>query len=86
MLAMWDLGIHDELFPLIFKLNEACSINIRTPYGLTPSFSCPRIVKQGCVLSTSLCGSSTGQLCKELAGLNIVERQSLMLKLIQFYL
>ena len=66
MLAMWDLGVNDELFPLIFKLNEACSITIRTPYGITPSFSCPRIVKQGCVLSTSLCGSSTGQLCNEL--------------------
>ena len=66
MLSLWDLGIRDEMFPLIHKMNEQALITIRTPYGLSNEFSCPSIVKQGCVLSTNLCGSATGQLINEL--------------------
>ena len=61
MLALWDIGIRNELFPLIYKMNENTLISIRSPYGMSPKFSCPNIVKQGAVLSSSLCGSSTGQ-------------------------
>ena len=57
------------MFPLIYKMNELCNIKIRTPYGTSQPFSCERIVKQGAVLSTSLCGSSTSQLTKELENL-----------------
>ena len=69
MLSLWDLGVQDEMFPLIYKMNELCNIKIRTPYGTSHPFSCERIVKQGAVLSTSLCGSSTSQLTKELENL-----------------
>ncbi len=62
MIALWNIGIRDQLFPLIYKMNEQTLVSIRTPYGPSPEFSCPTIVKQGCVLSTKLCGSATGQL------------------------
>ena len=47
-------------------MNRQSLISIRTPYGTSDQFPCPSIVKQGAVLSTNLCGSSTGQLIAEL--------------------
>ena len=54
------------MFPLIYKMNESCEAIVKTPYGNTPPFRCPQIVKQGTVLGGSLCGSSTAELCKEI--------------------
>ena len=65
MIALWDLGVRNELFSLIFKLNEVAKIQVKTPFGLTDQFECPRIVKQGSVLSSNLCSSSTAQLCDQ---------------------
>ena len=31
MLCLWDLGINNDLLPLIYQMNENCSITIRTP-------------------------------------------------------
>ena len=80
MLSLWDLGVQDEMLPLIYKMNEHCNITMRTPYGTSTPFKCERIVKQGAVLSTSLCGSSTSQLTNELdqlvdCGANILNAQ-----------
>ena len=47
-------------------MNEQTQIEIKTPFGVSPQFSCPMIVKQGAVLSTNLCGSTTGQLMDKL--------------------
>ena len=63
MITLWELGIRNELFALIYKLNEHALIKVKTPFGFTEQFECPRIVKQGCVLSSNLCSSSTAQLC-----------------------
>ena len=63
MISLWDLGIRNEMFSLIFKLNENSRIRVKTPFGMSAPFSSPRIVKQGSVLSSSLCSSSTGELC-----------------------
>ena len=63
MITLWELGVQNELFALIFKLNEYANIQVKTPFGLTDAFQCPRIVKQGSVLSSILCSSSTAQLC-----------------------
>ena len=65
MIVLWDLGIRNELFSLIFKLNESSIIKVKSPYGMTKPFSCPRIVKQGTVLGPPLCSSSTAQLCDQ---------------------
>ena len=61
-------------------MNELCNVTLRTPHGTSHPFTCERIVKQGAVLSTSLCGSSTSQLTKELeqlpeCGANILDAQ-----------
>ena len=66
MISLWNIGIDNDMFSLIFKMNESCEATVKTPYGITPPFQCPRIVKQGTVLGGSLCGSSTAELCKEI--------------------
>ena len=63
MISLWKLGIRNELFYLIFKLNEVTDIQVKTPYGKTNRFECKRIVKQGSVLSSNICSASTGELC-----------------------
>ena len=66
MLSLWDIDIRNELFPLIYEMNKQSLISVRTPFGTSKQFSCPSIVKQGAVLSTNLCGSSTGKLISDL--------------------
>ena len=63
MISLWKLGVQNELFTLIFKLNEKSSIRVKSPFGFSEAFSAPRIVKQGSVLSSNLCSSSTAELC-----------------------
>ena len=63
MISLWNLGIRNELFALIFKMNEMANIKVKTPFGMSASFVCKRIVKQGTVLSSNLCSASTGELC-----------------------
>ena len=63
MISLWNLGIQNELFALIFKLNEKSTIRVKTPFGMSDYFNSPRIVKQGSVLSSNLCSSSTAELC-----------------------
>ena len=65
MISLWDLGVRSDLFALIYKLNETARIRVKTPFGMTNHFDCPRIVKQGSVLSSNLCSSSTAQLCDQ---------------------
>ena len=63
MISLWDLGITNELFSLIFKLNETTDINVNTPFGVTNTFTCNRIVKQGSVLGSNICSASTAEVC-----------------------
>ena len=62
MISLWNLGIQDRLFNLIYLMNEKCNIIVRTAHGTTAPISCPKIVKQGTVLSGNLCTASTGEL------------------------
>ena len=63
MISLWNLGVQNELFAMIYKLNENSNIRVKTPFGMSEYFSSPRIVKQGSVLSSNLCSSSTAELC-----------------------
>ena len=63
MISLWNLGVQNELFALIYKLNENSKIRVKTPFGMSEYFSSPRIVKQGSVLSSNLCSSSIAELC-----------------------
>ena len=61
MLTLWKLGVRSSLFALIYRMNENCNIRINTPFGMSKSISCPRIVKQGTVLGPDLCSTSTAE-------------------------
>ena len=63
MIGLWDLGICNDLFALIFRMNELSRIKVKSPHGMTDSFQCPRVVRQGTVLGPTLCSSSTAELC-----------------------
>ena len=47
-------------------MNEKCEVIIKNQYGKSKPFLCPKIVKQGTVLGSTLCSSSTAELCKKL--------------------
>ena len=66
--SLWEVGIRDELLPLIHKLNCKASVTVNTPYGKTESFGVDNIVKQGAVLASNICSTSTGEFCKENVG------------------
>ena len=66
IISLWNLGINNQMLPLIYKMNESSRVIVKSPYGPTRPFNCPRIVKQGTVLGSTLCGSTTAELCGEL--------------------
>ena len=47
---MWDVGVQDDKFALMARMNEKCSIGIKTPVGLTERFEAVQIEMQGTVL------------------------------------
>ena len=46
----WDVGVQDDKFALMARMNEKCSIGIKTPVGLTERFEAVQIEMQGTVL------------------------------------
>ena len=68
MLTLWNLGVRSKLFSLIYKMNLTAKIKIKTPYGISNTIVCPRIVKQGTVLGPDLCSSSTAEVSDEKVG------------------
>ena len=65
MNCMWDAGVRNELFYLIYLLNKNANIIVRTPFGQTEEFKVKNLVKQGTCLGPTSCGISTGQYCTE---------------------
>ena len=63
MLCLWNAGVQDELFYLVYKLNEHAKIKVFTPFGETRMFGVDDIVKQGTTLGPILCSISTGEYC-----------------------
>ena len=66
IISLWNLGIKNQMLLLIYKMNESSKVIVKSPYGPTRQFACPHIVKQGTVLGSTLCGSTTAELCSEL--------------------
>ena len=64
MLCLWNAGVQDELFYLVYKLNGDAKIKVFTPFGETRMFKVDDIVKQGTTLEPILCSISTGQYCE----------------------
>ena len=72
LISLWKLGVSRQLLSVIKKLNESVKMIVNTPHGRTNERSLRCIVKQGSVLGSNLCSSSTGELADErTTGVNI---------------
>ena len=47
---MWDVGVQDDKFALMAKMNQECAIAVKTPVGITERFSLKEIEMQGTVM------------------------------------
>ena len=63
--TLWDAGVENELFYIIYLLNKNCNITVNTPFGPTERFTVEKLVKQGTVLGPFLCSTSIGDYCKD---------------------
>ena len=63
IVSLRDLGVSKEMLQLIYSMNKKASVVVKTPYGPTSVFTTDPIVKQGTVLGSILCSSSTGEYC-----------------------
>ncbi len=63
ILALKNLGVSKEMLQLIYNLNKKAIVTVKTPYGMTEPFETEPVVKQGTVLGSALCSSSTGEYC-----------------------
>jgi DNA-binding protein len=71
LISLWDLGITNEWLALILSMNEKAKIVCKTPSGLTSPFTVERLVKQGSVMGSSLCGVQTGEYGNDVCGYQI---------------
>ena len=72
LISLWKLGVSRQLLAVIKKLNESVNMVVNTPHGRTEERSLKCIVKQGSVLGSNLCSSSTAELANERStGVNI---------------
>ena len=65
LLSLWKVGVRNEFLSMIMALNKKASITVKTPSGITQAFETGEIVKQGAVLSSNLCSTSTGEFCSD---------------------
>ena len=59
---LWDAGVTDHLFYMIYASSETCSIVVNTPFGQTGSIQID-LVKQETALGPVLCSTSIGDYC-----------------------
>ena len=52
---LWDVGVNDDKFALIAKLDQKAKVVVKTPCGVTESFDLNRIVMQGSVFGPIKC-------------------------------
>ena len=52
---LWDVGIHDDKFAMIAKLDEHANVVVKTPCGTTDKFELRRAIMQGTVFAPIKC-------------------------------
>ena len=52
---LWDVGVKDDKFALIAKLDENAEVVVKTPCGVTDQFNLKRLVMQGSVFGPIKC-------------------------------
>ena len=65
IVSLYKLGLDNEFLSLIYKTNLKANIAVKTPLGISESFTKTSIVKQGSVTACCLCSASTGEFCDE---------------------
>ena len=70
-MALRNVGVSKEMLKLIYSLNKRAKVTVQTPYGLTDEFETDPIVKQGTVLGSVLCSTSTAEYCGESVGVSL---------------
>ena len=65
--SLYENGVKDDIFDLIYRLNQRAEIVVRTPFGDTDPFvvNINNLVRQGTVLGPILNNCSLDQICKE---------------------
>ena len=71
IVGLWNIGVRDQMLPLILSLNEEAEVVVKTPCGKTESFTVKRIVKQGTVIGPQLCKVSTAEYGEDTPGFQI---------------
>ena len=62
---LWDVGLQNDKFAVIAKLNENCNIAVKTPVGITDRFLVNKIEMQGTKFSNIKCSIQIDTLGKE---------------------
>jgi hypothetical protein len=52
---LWDVGVNNDLFALIAKLDENAKVVVKTPCGVTDPFNLKKSVLQGSVFGPIKC-------------------------------
>ena len=63
---LYDLGVKDDRFVLVSKMNEECIVTVKTPVGVTDQFKLNNIEMQGTVPAPLKCAGqmdSLGRKC-----------------------
>ena len=55
MSILWDVGVRDDRFAMIAKLDELAKVVVKTPSGITDKFELNRTVMQGTVFALIKC-------------------------------
>ena len=71
ILSLAKLEVSKEMLKLIYSLNKKAIVTVQTPFGETRAFETDPIVKQGTVLGSVLCSSSTAEYCGENVGVKM---------------
>ena len=71
ILALQRLGVENYLLQLIYELNKKTIVQVKTPYGLTEPSEITDVVKQGGILGSSICSTTTAEFCEVNKGVTI---------------
>ena len=71
LISLWNIGIRNEWLPLIMSMNQKANIIVKTPSGTAAPFVVDKVVKQGTVMGSVLCGASTAEFGNDVSGFQI---------------
>ncbi len=61
IVALWELGVRDDVLTIMYNMNKQAKIQVKTPAGTSKVFTKPSIVKQGTVAGPAMCSTSTAE-------------------------